>query len=135
MTEVRVKLDQRLLARLDKVTACQKGSTPYPIDTCTDTRYGMLMIRTFRHNGLKRLFRNGETGKIRADQVKRIADVLASLDTAVRPADLDLPGYRLHRLKGGDLKGYWSVGISGNWRIIFRFEDCDALDVDLLDYH
>ncbi len=94
----------------------------------------MLMIRTFRHQGLKRLFRNAEASKIRADQLKRIADVLASLDTALRPSDLDFPGYRLHRLKG-HLQGHWSVSISGNWRIIFRFEDGDCFDVDLLDYH
>ena len=53
---------------------------------------------------------------------------------ARKPSDLDLPGYRLHRLKGG-LKGYWSISISGNWRVIFRFEDGDAYDVDLIDYH
>jgi proteic killer suppression protein len=61
-------------------------------------------------------------------------DVLAHLDTAVRSADVDLPGYRLHPLKGA-LKGYWSITISGNWRITFRFEEGDVLDVDLLDYH
>jgi toxin HigB-1 len=60
--------------------------------------------------------------------------VLAHLNQAAMPTDLDLPGYRLHPLKG-DLKGYWTVTISGNWRIIFRFEDGDALDVDLVDYH
>jgi len=60
--------------------------------------------------------------------------VLAHLDQAVRPSDLDLPGYRLHPLKG-DLSGYWSVTITRNRRIIFRFEDGDAVDVDLLDYH
>jgi proteic killer suppression protein len=60
--------------------------------------------------------------------------VLANLDVALRPSDLDLPGYRLHPLRGR-LKGMWSVTISGNWRIIFRFEDGDAFDVDLVDYH
>jgi len=60
--------------------------------------------------------------------------VLAHLDAAVRPTDLDLPGYRLHRLKG-ELKDTWSVTLSGNWRITFRFEDGNAYDVDLTDYH
>jgi proteic killer suppression protein len=92
------------------------------------------MIRTFRHRGLQRLFRDGDASKVRADQLKRIADVLAHLDTALRPADVDLPGYRLHPLKG-DLKGHWSVGISGNWRIVFRLEDGEVFDVDLVDYH
>jgi proteic killer suppression protein len=65
--------------------------------------------------------------------VKRISDVLAHLDRAVKPSDLDLPGYRLHPLKG-DLKGMWSVTISGNWRIISALKTGDACDVDLVDY-
>ncbi len=60
--------------------------------------------------------------------------MLAHLDTAVRMTDVDLPGYRLHALKG-ELRGYWSITISGNWRIIFRFADGDCFDVDLVDYH
>src|SRR5579864_2020790 len=99
---------------------------------CTDTRYGILTIRTFRHRGLKYLYQ-GDSSKVRADQVRRIADVLGHLDGAQRPPDLDLPGYRLHALKG-DLKGMWSVTISGNWRIVFRLVDGDAFDVDLVDY-
>lgn len=105
-----------------------------PIDTCTGTRYGILVIRTFRHRGLKQLYERGDSSKIRADHANRIADVLAHLDQAHHPRDLDLPGYRLHPLKG-DLKGTWSVSISGNWRICFRFQDNDAYDVDLIDYH
>ena len=100
------------------------------LDTCTDTRYSIFVLRTFRHRGLKRLFQDGDAGKVQADQLQRIVDVLSHLDTAVRPADVDLPGYRLHRLKG-----YWSVSISGNRRIIFRFEEGDVFDVDLVDYH
>ncbi len=92
------------------------------------------MIRTFRHRGLKRLFEHGNPGGVRADQVRRIRDVLAHLDSATEPSDVDLPGYRLHPLKG-DLKGRWSVTISGNWRITFRFVEGAALDVDLTDYH
>ena len=92
------------------------------------------MIRTFRHRGLKRMFQQGDPSKVRADQSRRIADILSHLDTAQRPSDLDLPGYRLHALKG-DLKGTWSATVSGNWRIIFRFVDGDAFDVDLVDYH
>ena len=72
--------------------------------------------------------------KVRADQALRIPDLLGHLDRAERPSDLDLPGYRLHALKG-DLKGTWSATISGNWRIVFRFVDGDAFDVDLVDYH
>jgi proteic killer suppression protein len=93
-----------------------------------------MVIRTFRHRGLKRLFHDDDSSKIRADQIDRITDVMAHLDRACHPSDLDLPGYRLHPLKGS-LKGIWSVTISSNWRILFRFEDGDAFDVDLVDYH
>ena len=93
-----------------------------------------VMVRTFRHRGLKRLFQRNDTSGLSAEQVSRIEDVLAHLDSATRPADLDLPGYRLHRLKG-NLKGYWSVTISANWRIVFRVDDGDVYDVDLVDYH
>ncbi len=92
------------------------------------------MIETFRHKGLKRFFEHDNPIGVRADQARRIADVLGHLDRAQRPADVDLPGYRLHPLRG-ELRGYWSITISGNWRIIFRFEDGDAYDVDLVDYH
>ena len=105
-----------------------------PVDTCADTRYGTLVIKTIRHRGLKRLYQQQDPSKLRADLVVRIADVLAHLDTAMRPQDLDVPGYRLHPLKG-DMKGLWSVMVSGNWRIVFRFENGDAFDVDLMDYH
>ena len=92
------------------------------------------MTRTIRHRGLKRLGEHGDPSRVRADQVKRISDVLAHLDQAQKPSDLDLPGYRLHPLKG-EFRGLWSVTISGNWRIVFRFEDGAAFDVDLVDYH
>ena len=92
------------------------------------------MIRTLRHRGLKRLYERGDLGKVRADQAERIKLALADLDEASRPADLDLPGYRLHPLRG-ELKGFWSISISANWRIVFRFEEGDAYDVDLVDYH
>lgn len=93
-----------------------------------------LVVRSFRHRGLKRLYERGDGRKIRADQRNRIQDVLFHLDNAQAPEDLNLPGYRLHQLKG-DLKGAWSVTISGNWRITFRSEDGEAFDVDLVDYH
>ena len=92
------------------------------------------MIRSFRHRGLKRLYDRGDASRLRADQRNRIEDVLFHLDQAQNPRDLDLPGYRLHPLKG-ELKGVWSVTISGNWRITFRLEDGDAFEVDLVDYH
>ena len=125
---------QRCVPKIRVAKRINAARTFFVIDTCTDTRYGILVIRTFRHRGLKRLFQEGDPSRIRADQVSRIADVLAHLDRARHPSDLDLPGYRLHPLKG-DLKGMWSVTISGNWRMIFRLENGDAFDVDLVDYH
>ena len=69
------------------------------LDIRTDTRYVILVMATFRHRGLKRLYQ-GDPSKVRADQLRRIADVLGHLDRAKRPSDLDLPGYRLHTLRG-----------------------------------
>jgi len=92
------------------------------------------VIRKFKHGGLKRLYAKGDRSRVRSDQAGRIALTLADLDSAGKPDDLNLPGYRLHRLKGR-LKEYWSISISGNWRITFRFEEGDVYDVDLVDYH
>jgi proteic killer suppression protein len=92
-------------------------------------------IRTFRHKGLKRPYDAGERRDIPAALAEKIADVLLAIDEASRPGDVGLfPGWRLHPLKG-DLKGFWSVSVSGNWRVVFRFENGDAFDVDLIDYH
>ena len=104
------------------------------IDSCTGTRYNQSMIRSFRHRGLRRLYERDDPGRIAADQLCRITLALADLDAAGKPSDLDLPGYRLHPLRG-DLRGMWSISITGNWRITFRFEDGDVNDVDLVDYH
>jgi proteic killer suppression protein len=92
------------------------------------------MLRRFRHRGLKRLYANDDRGGLNAEHVDKIARVLALLNRAARPQDMNLPSFRLHPLKG-DLIGFWSVTIRANWRIIFRFEDGDVTDVDLIDYH
>ncbi len=80
------------------------------------------------------MYERGDVGRVGSDLTDRVALALADLDDARKPSDLDLPGYRLHPLKG-DLEGYWSISISGNWRVTFRIEDGDAYDVDLTDYH
>lgn len=92
------------------------------------------MIENFKDRRLKRLYERGDRSKIRADLVDKVERVLARLDQALVIEDMNLPGYRLHELKG-DLKGFWSVSISGNWRIIFRFENGKARDVEMIDYH
>ena len=92
------------------------------------------MIRSFKHRGLKRLFERDDRSGIRPDLADAVQEMLTALDDAVTPQELSLPGYRLHRLRG-DLKGFWSVTVRANWRIIFRFDGTDALDVELVDYH
>ena len=92
-----------------------------------------VVIRSFRHQGLRRLW-EGDPSRVSATLRDRLENVLAVLDAAAKATDLDLPGYRLHALKG-DLKGLWSVVVSGNWRITFRVEDGNVFDVDLTDYH
>jgi addiction module HigA family antidote len=92
------------------------------------------MIRSLKHRGLKRLFERDDRSGIRPDLVDTVQEILTLLDDAATPQELNLPGYRLHPLKG-DLKGFWSVTVRANWRIIFRFEGTDAFDVELIDYH
>jgi proteic killer suppression protein len=92
------------------------------------------VIRGFRDKGLKRLFEDGETKGLQADHIQKVENILAVLNRARKPQDMDLPGFRLHRLTG-DLKDFWSVTVRANWRVIFRFEEGDTYDVDLIDYH
>lgn len=92
------------------------------------------MIRSFRHKGLKLLFEEGNRRGVRADHADKIGRILLLLNRAAKPDDMALPGFRLHPLKG-NLAGFWAVWVSGNWRIIWRFEGTDAADVELIDYH
>ena len=92
------------------------------------------MIRSFRHKGLRLLYEKGDRRKVSTVLADKVDRILARLDQAACEEDLNLPGYRLHLLKG-DLAGFWSVTVNGNWRVIFRFQDGHANDVDLVDYH
>jgi proteic killer suppression protein len=92
------------------------------------------MIVSFKHRGLKRLYEKGDRSGIRADLLDKVERLLTLLDAASAPEALDLPGYHLHPLRG-DLRGYWAVTVRANWRIIFRFSDGQAQDVELVDYH
>ena len=92
------------------------------------------MIRRFRHKGLKLLFEKGDRRKVQSDYADKIERILARLEEASEVGNMDLPGFRLHPLKG-DLAGFRSVTVSGNRRLIFRFEGGHASDVDLIDYH
>ena len=92
------------------------------------------MIRTFRHRGLEAFFTKDDARKLPADRLPRITRLLDRLDAAKNPQDMNLPGWGFHGLKG-DRKGTYSVEVSGNWRITFKFESGDAIEVDLEDYH
>jgi len=92
------------------------------------------MIQSFRHKGIQRLFVGGERRGVRPDLIEKIENILAVLSRARVLEDMKLPGFRLHSLKGS-LKGFWSVTVRANWRIIFRFQDGHVSDVDLTDYH
>jgi len=88
----------------------------------------------FAHRGLRRLYARGDARQLDPRLVPRIKRVLLLLDEATEPHHLDLPGFRLHSLKG-DRAGQWSVSVTANWRIVFRIADGEAVDVDLVDYH
>ena len=92
------------------------------------------MIRSFRHRGLKRFCERGDRSLISPDLHDRVEAMLALLDVAGSPEAMRLPPYRLHALKG-ERKGYWSVTVKANWRLVFRFEDGDIHDLELIDYH
>ena len=92
------------------------------------------MIRSIRHKALKRLHEKDDPRGLMADHVIKLGDILVRLDAAGMVEDMDLPGFRLHALKG-ELKGFWAVTVRSNWRVIFRFAEGEALDVDYVDYH
>ena len=92
------------------------------------------MIRGFKHKGLKRFFETGSVSGIQAPHAKRLRLILGRLHAARQPQDMNLPGLRLHELKG-DRSGMWAVDVSGNWRVTFRFEGQDAEAVNYEDYH
>jgi proteic killer suppression protein len=92
------------------------------------------MIRSIRHKGLKRLHEDDDPRGVMADHAGKLRDILARLDAAREIADMDMPGFRLHPLKG-ELKGFWAVTVRANWRVVFRFAAPDTMDVDYIDYH
>ena len=92
------------------------------------------MIRTIRHKGLLRFYESGKAPGIQATHAKRIRILLAALDTALTIQDMDVPGFKLHSLKGSS-KGRWAISVSGNWRLTFEFRDGDIHLLDYEDYH
>lgn len=92
------------------------------------------MIVSFRHKGLEALYREDSAKGVRPDHAPKLRRILGVLDVAAEPADADLPGYRLHELKG-DQAGRWSVRVNGNWRVTFAFVGTDVELLDYEDYH
>ena len=92
------------------------------------------MIKSFRHRGLRRFHETGSTSGIQASHGKRLRMQLAALETAQVVEDMDIPGFRLHPLKG-KLRGRWSITVNGNWRLTFEFRDGNAYVLDYEDYH
>lgn len=92
------------------------------------------MIRSFRHRGLKAFYAGRSDHRVAPEHVKKLRRILILLAESEEPADMDLPGFRLHALKG-NRKGHYAVWVSGNWRVTFRFEKGDVHDVDYVDYH
>ena len=123
-----------------KVTSLQQRERPgfsawnFIIDTCHVARYNINMIRSFAHKGLKEFFENGSKKGIQPEHAPKLGRMLDRLDASISPQDMNLPGYRLHPLKG-DKQDMWSVTVNGNWRLTFYFEGQDAHLVDYQDYH
>ena len=92
------------------------------------------MIKSVRHKGLRRFFESGNTSGVQAVHAKRLRLQMAALDTARVIEDMDIPGFRLHPLKG-EMKGRWSITVNGNWRVTFEFQDGNAYVLDYEDYH
>jgi proteic killer suppression protein len=92
------------------------------------------MIQSIRHKGLRRLYEDDDPRGVAAEHVVKLRDILVRLDASGSVADMDVAGFRLHPLKG-DRRGFWAITVRANWRVIFRFEDGEAMDVDYVDYH
>lgn len=92
------------------------------------------MIKSFQHKGLHKLFETGSTAGVQAAHAKRLRMQLTALDTAMTIDDMDIPGFRLHPLKG-EMRGRWSIMVNGNWRLTFEFRDGNAYVLDYEDYH
>lgn len=92
------------------------------------------MIKSFKHKGLQRLYETGNAAGVQTEHQKRLRMQLTALDTAQTIDDMDIPGFRLHPLKG-DRKGQWAVTVNRNWRLVFKFVDGNASAVDYEDYH
>ena len=93
------------------------------------------MIESFRHKGLSELFEYGKTSRLPQERLKKLQMILSVLEAAHEPKDLNVPAFRLHKLKKPPLDGCYSIDVNGNYRVVFRFEEGMASEVDYLDTH
>ena len=124
----------RHLTPVDQTRLHQACQTPSQLVQRNATRYTTEMIISFQHKGLEILYHNGSTRGIQAAHAPKLLRILAALDAAASPRELNHPGYKLHPLKG-DLEGFWSIWVNGNWRVTFRFVASDVELVGYQDYH
>lgn len=104
------------------------------LDTRYVTRYICIMIKSINSKPLRLFYQKGDGSKLQASHLVKIDAIMTLLDAATKPEDMNFPGSALHKLSG-EYKDFWSVKVNANYRIIFRFEDGHAFDVDYLDYH
>lgn len=113
---------------------CVVETNPAYLVACRATRYTPAVIQSFRHKGLRRFYESGGLGGVQPKHSKRLRMLLVALDTALVIGDMDVPGFKLHLLRG-DQKGRWSIWVNGNWRLTFEFRDGHAYVLDYEDYH
>lgn len=121
-----------LASRMVTVSMTSHNCTPLTFATRIVTLY--VVIKSFRHRGIEKFFRTGSKAGIQPKHADKLRLQLFALDNAKDPRDLNAPGWRLHPLTG-NLGDHWSISVSGNWRLTFKFEGEDAILVDYLDYH
>ncbi len=127
-------VDQLLITTAARITHFSMKFIITAIVAWCATRYTWPVIKSFKHKGLRRYFETGNKSGIQAKQAARLRLQLATLDTARVIDDMDVPGYRLHPLKGR-AKDHWSIWVSGNWRLTFEFSDGNVYVLDYEDYH
>ena len=93
------------------------------------------MIESFKHKGLQELFTTGKTKRLPQERLKKIKGILTMVDAAINIADLRIPAFRLHQLKTTPYVGYWSIDVTGNFRIVFMFSNGKSSNLDYLDTH
>lgn len=111
-----------------------KKSQAERIDKRQVTLYVRFMIRNFRHKGLEAYFRTGSVRGVQSRLAGKLRLQLTALDHAVGPEDMNAPNWKLHPLRG-KWRGFHAITVNGNWRLVFRFDNGDVVDVDLVDYH